>query len=263
MKSDSDHEANREGLFRKFKRILDVSDDEYKSVRINTHEAIDLIKKKIEDGFSSEETRLSTLLDTFYCGLGSKPDNGINYKINQLALRLSEIDCRSCSVNNIKNRITASQENKNNLEASVASLEKSCTSFQAIVKEVDEMKRDLVSFSSDWRLSQMNVLLDMRSMQRIKNNYSDLSKSLSESDRQISELLSSVEKAPDQRLLILWKKEIDELEKRKTILSNHVDQYMGIDTDTSVAKSQLNDALSQMASVDSQLQRVMGFNAWN
>lgn len=41
-------------------------------------------------------------------------------------------------------------------------------------------------FSSDWRLSQESVLSDMRSMQHIKEKYLNLSKSLSESDRQLS-----------------------------------------------------------------------------
>ncbi|KAH9585135.1 hypothetical protein MS3_00006488 [Schistosoma haematobium] len=95
--------------------------------------------------------------------------------------------------------------------------------------EVDAMERNLIRFSSDWRLSQESVLSDMRSMQHIKEKYLNLSKSLSESDRQLSELLSSVEKAPDQRLLMSWKKEIEEIKERKAILSNRVDQYMGID----------------------------------
>ncbi|CAH8511369.1 unnamed protein product [Schistosoma margrebowiei] len=251
------------GLFTKFKNVLDASDDEFKAIHRNSHEAIDLMEKKVRNEFSTEETRLSTLLDRFHARLGSKPNDDIRHKVNQLALKLSAIDCRSCSLHSIKNRVLASKEYQNNLETLVTSLENSYNSLRTIIMEVDEMERNLIRFSSDWRLSQESVLSDMRSMQHIKEKYLNLSKSLSESDRQLSELLSSVEKAPDQRLLMSWKKEIEEIKERKTILSNRVDQYMGIDIDTTKAEKQLSDALSQMASVDSQLQKIMGFNAWN
>ncbi|CAH8513112.1 unnamed protein product [Schistosoma bovis] len=251
------------GLFCKFKNVLDASDDEFKAIHRNSHEAIDLMEKKVRDEFSTDETRLSTLLDRFHARLGSKPNNDIRHKVNQLALRLSAIDCRSCSIHSIKNRVLASKEYQDNLETLVTSLENSYNSLRTIIMEVDAMERNLIRFSSDWRLSQESVLSDMRSMQHIKEKYLNLSKSLSESDRQLSELLSSVEKAPDQRLLMSWKKEIEEIKERKAILSNRVDQYMGIDIDTTKAEKQLSDALSQMASVDSQLQKIMGFNAWN
>ncbi|CAH8487718.1 unnamed protein product [Schistosoma turkestanicum] len=231
------------------------------------------MEKKVENGFSAEETRISTLLDRFHSRLGSKPNDDISHKVNQLALRLSEANCPSSSIHkylvvlyllsSIKNRSLAAKEYQNDLEISVASLENSYNSLKAIISEVDDMERNLIRFSNDWCLSQESILSDMRSMQHIKEKYSSLSKSLSDSDRQLSNLLSSVEKAPDQRLLISWKKEIEKLQDRKTILSNRVDQYMGIDTDTAKAKKQLGDALSQMASVDSQLQKIMGFNAWN
>ncbi|VDP23219.1 unnamed protein product [Schistosoma margrebowiei] len=266
MQRESDHENPKYvhgGLFTKFKNVLDASDDEFKAIHRNSHEAIDLMEKKVRNEFSTEETRLSTLLDRFHARLGSKPNDDIRLKVNQLALKLSAIDCRSCSLHSIKNRVLASKEYQNNLETLVTSLENSYNSLRTIIMEVDEMERNLIRFSSDWRLSQESVLSDMRSMQHIKEKYLNLSKSLSESDRQLSELLSSVEKAPDQRLLMSWKKEIEEIKERKTILSNRVDQYMGIDIDTTKAEKQLSDALSQMASVDSQLQKIMGFNAWN
>ncbi|CAH8511338.1 unnamed protein product [Schistosoma margrebowiei] len=276
MRRESDHENpkyDHGGLFTKFKNVLDASDDEFKAIHRNSHEAIDLMEKKVRNEFSTEETRLSTLLDRFHARLGSKPNDDIRHKVNQLALKLSAIDCRSCSLHrylfvsyilsSIKNRVLASKEYQNNLETLVTSLENSYNSLRTIIMEVDEMERNLIRFSSDWRLSQESVLSDMRSMQHIKEKYLNLSKSLSESDRQLSELLSSVEKAPDQRLLMSWKKEIEEIKERKTILSNRVDQYMGIDIDTTKAEKQLSDALSQMASVDSQLQKIMGFNAWN
>ncbi|CAH8513044.1 hypothetical protein MS3_00006488 [Schistosoma haematobium] len=266
MRRESDHENPKYihgGLFCKFKNVLDASDDEFKAIHRNSHEAIDLMEKKVRDEFSTDETRLSTLLDRFHARLGSKPNNDIRHKVNQLALRLSAIDCRSCSIHSIKNRVLASKEYQDNLETLVTSLENSYNSLRTIIMEVDAMERNLIRFSSDWRLSQESVLSDMRSMQHIKEKYLNLSKSLSESDRQLSELLSSVEKAPDQRLLMSWKKEIEEIKERKAILSNRVDQYMGIDIDTTKAEKQLSDALSQMASVDSQLQKIMGFNAWN
>ncbi|CAH8496380.1 unnamed protein product [Schistosoma mattheei] len=266
MRRESDHENPKYihgGLFSKFKNVLDASDDEFKAIHRNSHEAIDLMEKKVRDEFSTDGARLSTLLDKFHARLGSKPNNDIRHKVNQLALRLSAIDCRSCSIHSIKNRILASKEYQDNLETLVTSLENSYNSLRTIIMEVDAMERNLIRFSSDWRLSQESVLSDMRSMQHIKEKYLNLSKSLSESDRQLSELLSSVEKAPDQRLLMSWKKEIEEIKERKAILSNRVDQYMGIDIDTTKAEKQLSDALSQMASVDSQLQKIMGFNAWN
>ncbi|CAH8514773.1 unnamed protein product [Schistosoma rodhaini] len=276
MRRESDHENPKYipgELFNKFKNLLDPSDNELKTIYRNSHEAIELMEKKVRDGFSTDETRLSTLLDRFHARLGSKPNNDIRHKVNQLALRLSEIDCRSCSIHrymfvpyilsSIKNRVLASKEYQDNLETLVTSLESSYNSLKTIIMEVEEMERNLVRFSNDWRLSQESVLSDMRSMQHIKEKYSNLSKSLRESDRQLSELLSSVEKAPDQRLLMLWKKEIEEMKERKTLLSSRVDQYMGIDIDTTKAEKQLSDALSQMASVDSQLQKIMGFNAWN
>ncbi|VDP54365.1 unnamed protein product [Schistosoma curassoni] len=266
MRRESDHENPKYihgGLFCKFKNVLDASDDEFKAIHRNSHEAIDLMEKKVRDEFSTDETRLSTLLDRFHARLCSKPNNDIRHKVNQLALRLSAIDCRSCSIHSIKNRVLASKEYQDNLETLVTSLENSYNSLRTIIMEVDAMERNLIRFSSDWRLSQESVLSDMRSMQHIKEKYLNLSKSLSESDRQLSELLSSVEKAPDQRLLMSWKKEIEEIKERKAILSNRVDQYMGIDIDTTKAEKQLSDALSQMASVDSQLQKIMGFNAWN
>ncbi|CAH8522935.1 unnamed protein product [Schistosoma rodhaini] len=266
MRRESDHENLKYipgELFSKFKNVLDPSDNELKTINRNSHEAIELMKKKVRDGFSTDETRLSTLLDRFHARLGSKPNNDIRHKVNQLALRLSEIDCRSCSIHSIKNRVLASKEYQDNLETLITSLESSYNSLRTIIMEVEEMERNLVRFSNDWRLSQESVLSDMRSMQHIKEKYSNLSKSLRESDRQLSELLSSVEKAPDQRLLMLWKKEIEEMKERKTLLSSRVDQYMGIDIDTTKAEKQLSDALSQMASVDSQLQKIMGFNAWN
>ncbi|CAH8506893.1 unnamed protein product [Schistosoma guineensis] len=276
MRRESDHENPKYihgGLFYKFKNVLDASDDEFKAIHRNSHEVIDLMEKKVRDEFSTDETRLSTLLDRFHARLGSKPNNDIRHKVNQLALRLSAIDCRSCSIHrylfvpyilsSIKNRVLASKEYQDNLETLVTFLENSYNSLRTIIMEVDAMERNLIRFSSDWRLSQESVLSDMRSMQHIKEKYLNLSKSLSESDRQLSELLSSVEKAPDQRLLMSWKKEIEEIKERKAILSNRVDQYMGIDIDTTKAEKQLSDALSQMASVDSQLQKIMGFNAWN
>ncbi|CAH8525546.1 unnamed protein product [Schistosoma bovis] len=232
MRRDSDHENPKYihgGLFCKFKNVLDASDDEFKAIHRNSHEAIDLMEKKVRDEFSTDETRLSTLLDRFHARLGSKPNNDIRHKVNQLALRLSAIDCRSCSIHSIKNRVLASKEYQDNLETLVTSLENSYNSLRTIIMEVDAMERNLIRFSSDWRLSQESVLSDMRSMQHIKEKYLNLSKSLSESDRQLSELLSSVEKAPDQRLLMSWKKEIEEIKERKAILSNRVDQYMGID----------------------------------
>ncbi|CAH8511307.1 unnamed protein product [Schistosoma margrebowiei] len=249
MRRESDHENpkyDHGGLFTKFKNVLDASDDEFKAIHRNSHEAIDLMEKKVRNEFSTEETRLSTLLDRFHARLGSKPNDDIRHKVNQLALKLSAIDCRSCSLHSIKNRVLASKEYQNNLETLVTSLENSYNSLRTIIMEVDEMERNLIRFSSDWRLSQESVLSDMRSMQHIKEKYLNLSKSLSESDRQLSELLSSVEKAPDQRLLMSWKKEIEEIKERKTILSNRVDQYMGIDIDTTKAEKQLSDALSQM-----------------
>ncbi|CAH8501734.1 unnamed protein product [Schistosoma intercalatum] len=266
MWRESDHKNPKYihgGLFSEFKNVLDASDDEFKAIHRNSHEAIDLMEKKVRDEFSTDETRLSTLLVRFHARLGSKPNNDIRHKVNQLALRLSTIDCRSCSIHSIKNRVLASKEYQDNLETLVTSLENSYNSLRTIIMEVDAMERNLIRFSSDWRLSQESVLSDMRSMQHIKEKYLNLSKSLSESDRQLSELLSSVEKAPDQRLLMSWKKEIEEIKERKAILSNRVDQYMGIDIDTTKAEKQLSDALSQMASVDSQLQKIMGFNAWN
>ncbi|CAI2726565.1 unnamed protein product [Schistosoma spindalis] len=266
MRRESDHKDSKYihgEVFSKFKNVLDASDDEFKVIHRNSHEDIDLMEKKVRNGFSTDETRLSTLLDRFHARLGSKPNNDIRHKINQLALRLSEIDCRSCSIHRIKNRVLAYKEYRDNLKTLITSLENSYNSLRTIIMEVDEMERNLIRFSSDWRLSQESVLSDMRSMQHIKEKYLNLSKSLSESDRQLSDLLSSVEKAPDQRLLMSWKKEIEEIKERKTILSNRVDQYMGIDIDTTKAEKQLSDALSQMASVDSQLQKIMGFNAWN
>ncbi|CAH8496393.1 unnamed protein product [Schistosoma mattheei] len=232
MRRESDHENPKYihgGLFSKFKNVLDASDDEFKAIHRNSHEAIDLMEKKVRDEFSTDGARLSTLLDKFHARLGSKPNNDIRHKVNQLALRLSAIDCRSCSIHSIKNRILASKEYQDNLETLVTSLENSYNSLRTIIMEVDAMERNLIRFSSDWRLSQESVLSDMRSMQHIKEKYLNLSKSLSESDRQLSELLSSVEKAPDQRLLMSWKKEIEEIKERKAILSNRVDQYMGID----------------------------------
>ncbi|CAH8496386.1 unnamed protein product [Schistosoma mattheei] len=249
MRRESDHENPKYihgGLFSKFKNVLDASDDEFKAIHRNSHEAIDLMEKKVRDEFSTDGARLSTLLDKFHARLGSKPNNDIRHKVNQLALRLSAIDCRSCSIHSIKNRILASKEYQDNLETLVTSLENSYNSLRTIIMEVDAMERNLIRFSSDWRLSQESVLSDMRSMQHIKEKYLNLSKSLSESDRQLSELLSSVEKAPDQRLLMSWKKEIEEIKERKAILSNRVDQYMGIDIDTTKAEKQLSDALSQM-----------------
>ncbi|CAH8511353.1 unnamed protein product [Schistosoma margrebowiei] len=209
MRRESDHENpkyDHGGLFTKFKNVLDASDDEFKAIHRNSHEAIDLMEKKVRNEFSTEETRLSTLLDRFHARLGSKPNDDIRHKVNQLALKLSAIDCRSCSLHSIKNRVLASKEYQNNLETLVTSLENSYNSLRTIIMEVDEMERNLIRFSSDWRLSQESVLSDMRSMQHIKEKYLNLSKSLSESDRQLSELLSSVEKAPDQRLLMSWKK---------------------------------------------------------
>ncbi|CAH8513095.1 unnamed protein product [Schistosoma haematobium] len=209
MRRESDHENPKYihgGLFCKFKNVLDASDDEFKAIHRNSHEAIDLMEKKVRDEFSTDETRLSTLLDRFHARLGSKPNNDIRHKVNQLALRLSAIDCRSCSIHSIKNRVLASKEYQDNLETLVTSLENSYNSLRTIIMEVDAMERNLIRFSSDWRLSQESVLSDMRSMQHIKEKYLNLSKSLSESDRQLSELLSSVEKAPDQRLLMSWKK---------------------------------------------------------
>ncbi|CAH8513024.1 unnamed protein product [Schistosoma bovis] len=187
----------------------------------------------------------------------------VNFGYRQVSLNPFRLRTISICFKSIKNRVLASKEYQDNLETLVTSLENSYNSLRTIIMEVDAMERNLIRFSSDWRLSQESVLSDMRSMQHIKEKYLNLSKSLSESDRQLSELLSSVEKAPDQRLLMSWKKEIEEIKERKAILSNRVDQYMGIDIDTTKAEKQLSDALSQMASVDSQLQKIMGFNAWN
>ncbi|CAH8500544.1 unnamed protein product [Schistosoma intercalatum] len=187
----------------------------------------------------------------------------LKFGYRQVSLNPFRLRTISLCFKSIKNRVLASKEYQDNLETLVTSLENSYNSLRTIIMEVDAMERNLIRFSSDWRLSQESVLSDMRSMQHIKEKYLNLSKSLSESDRQLSELLSSVEKAPDQRLLMSWKKEIEEIKERKAILSNRVDQYMGIDIDTTKAEKQLSDALSQMASVDSQLQKIMGFNAWN
>ncbi|CAH8487698.1 unnamed protein product [Schistosoma turkestanicum] len=156
------------------------------NLKRNSHEAIYLMEKKVENGFSAEETRISTLLDRFHSRLGSKPNDDISHKVNQLALRLSEANCPSSSIHNIKNRSLAAKEYQNDLEISVASLENSYNSLKAIISEVDDMERNLIRFSNDWCLSQESILSDMRSMQHIKEKYSSLSKSLSDSDRQLS-----------------------------------------------------------------------------
>lgn len=100
------------------------------------------------------ETRLSTLLDRFHARLCSKPNNDIRHKVNQLALRLSAIDCRSCSIHrylfvpyilsSIKNRVLASKEYQDNLETLVTSLENSYNSLRTIIMEVDVMERNLI-----------------------------------------------------------------------------------------------------------------------
>ncbi|CAH8650420.1 unnamed protein product [Heterobilharzia americana] len=172
------------------------------------------------------------------------------------------INCPSCSITSIQGRIAALQESENNLKASVANKTEACNSLQILVEEGGKMKNDLFRFCNSRHLSEVSILNDMRSMEFIKRRYGDLSKLNSQSlDHKFGQ--STGENLPDQRLLMTWKKEVEELKERKEVLSNHINRYMGISTDTKLAKSQLGGALTRMRSMDSYLVRTLGVNAWN
>ncbi|CAH8864891.1 unnamed protein product [Trichobilharzia szidati] len=258
---------------RKFKSAIDISDEKRKEMHKSTHGAIELIEKRVEKDLHAEKTRLSTLLNAFYCKLDYKPNDDVERKTNQLASLLSKIDCSSCSETKyvltlcllcrIKNGISVFQNNHDNLNASVVAMEKSCTSFQSLLEDVDKLEKDLERFSKEYRLSPDGVKSEMRSLQLIKERYSKMSKSLSQQNKSLSKSIASTGRVLDHRVLVAWSKEIKELKERRALLSERVDQYMGLSVDTTTAKKQLNDVLSELESIDSQMLTVMGLNAWN
>nr|CAH8864776.1 unnamed protein product [Trichobilharzia regenti] len=215
-------------LLRKFKSAMDISHDKRKEMQKSTHEAIELVEKRVEKDLHAEKTRLSTLLNAFYCKLDYYPNDDVQRKTNQLASLLSKIDCSSCSETKIKNGVSVYRNHYNNLNSSVVAMEKSCTSFQSLLEDVDKMEKDLERFSKEYRLSSDGMKSEMRSLQGIKKRHTKMSKSLSQQNKSLTKSIASTGRVIDHRVLVAWSKEIKELKERRAHLSERVDQYMGI-----------------------------------
>ncbi|CAH8864907.1 unnamed protein product [Trichobilharzia szidati] len=142
-------------------------------------------------------------------------------------------------------------------------VERKTNQLASLLSKIDCCSCSETKFSKEYRLSPDGVKSEMRSLQVIKERHSKVSKSLSQQNKSLSKSIASTGRVLDHRVLVAWSKEIKELKERRAILSERVDQYMGISVDTTTAKKQLNDVLSELESIDSQMLTVMGLNAWN